>query len=167
MGSKIQLRSKDSCESGNHVYETLLEFQKTKKVYVLASHSHFYMKGVFDNQPPEKRLDGQIVGTAGAVRYPLSPGAQPGPDARTDVYGYLLGTVQPDGKIDFKFQEIVEADIPSEVRKQYPPTLISWCFEKNSRNREPDSEETTNRCAVPSAAPPGPAEKSPASAKGQ
>jgi len=142
-------RKKQSCESGNHVYEALLEFQKRKKVYVLASHSHFYMRGIFDNQPPGKRLDGWIVGTAGAVRYPLPPGTQPGPEARTDVYGYLQGTVQVDGKIDFKFQEVAESDIPGEVRQQYPATLISWCFAKNSRNQEPNSEETTNRCKAP------------------
>jgi hypothetical protein len=166
-GIKDPVKKKDSCESGNHVVEALLDFQKKKNVYVLASHSHFYMKGIFDNRPPEKRLDGQIVGTAGAVRYPLSPGVQPGPDARTDVYGYLLGTVQPSGKIDFKFQETVEADIPSEVKKQYSPALISWRFAKNSRNREPDSEETTNRCTVPATPSPAPTAKSPAPAKGR
>jgi hypothetical protein len=142
-------RKKESCESGKHVYDVLVEFQKTKKVYVLASHSHFYMKGIFDNQPPGSRLDGWIVGTAGAVRYALPSGMQPSPDAKTDVYGYLLGTVQPNGEIDFKFQQVTESDIPGEVRFQYPPALISWCYAKNSRSQEPDSEETTNRCSPP------------------
>jgi len=142
-------RKKESCESGKHVYDALVEFQNTKRVYVLASHSHFYMKGIFDNQSPGNRLDGWIVGTAGAVRYALPSGAQPGPDAKTDVYGYLLGTVQQDGKIDFKFQQVEESDLVGEVRQQYPPALISWCFAKNSRNQNPDSEETTNRCSPP------------------
>jgi hypothetical protein len=140
----------ESCESGKHVYELLVELQKTKKVYVLASHSHFYLRGIFLNQPPENRLEGWVVGTAGAVRYPLPPGVSAGPGARTDYYGYLLGTVQRDGTIDFTFQEIRESDIPKEVRQQYPEALISWCFAKNSLNREPDSEETTNRC-IPTA----------------
>ena len=139
----------ESCESGEHVYQALLELQKTKKVYVLASHSHFYMRGIFDNQPSGKRLQGWIVGTGGAIRYPLPPGTRPGADARTDVYGYLLGTVHASGNIDFAFQEVKESDVPSEVRQRYPPALIPWCFAKNSRNLEPDSEETTNRCIPP------------------
>jgi hypothetical protein len=147
-------RKKESCESGKHVYDALVEFQRTKKVYVLASHSHFYMKGIFDNQPSGNRLDGWIVGTAGAVRYALPSGTQPGPDAKTDVYGYLLGTVQQNGEIDFKFQQVAECDIPGEVRQQYPPALISWCYAKNSRNQEPDSEETTNRCSPPTRSSP-------------
>jgi hypothetical protein len=142
-------RKKESCESGKHVYDALVEFQKTKKVYVLASHSHFYMKGIFDNQPPGNRLDGWIVGTAGAVRYALPSGTPPGPGAKTDVYGYLLGTVQPNGELDLKFQQVEESDIPGEVRHQYPSALISWCYTKNSRNQEPESEETTNRCSPP------------------
>ena len=142
-------QKKESCESGKHVYDALVEFQKTKKVYVLASHSHFYMKGIFDNQPAGNRLNGWIVGTAGAVRYTLPSGTQAGPDTKTDVYGYLLGTVQQNGDIDFKFQQVVESDIPVEVRYQYPPALISWCYAKNSRNQEPDSEETTTRCSAP------------------
>jgi hypothetical protein len=142
-------QKKESCESGRHVYEALVDFQKTKKVYVLASHSHFYMKGIFDNQPAGNRLDGWIVGTAGAVRYALPSGTQAGPEAKTDVYGYLLGTVLQNGEIDFKFQQVAESDIPGEVRQQYPPALISWCYAKNSRNQEPDWEETTNRCSAP------------------
>ena len=142
-------RKTESCESGKHVYDALLEFQKTKKVYVLASHSHFYMHGIFNNQAPGDRLEGWIVGTAGAVRYALPSGTQPGPDARPDVYGYLLGTVQQDGRINFAFKEVKESDVPNEVRQQYPRTMISWCYAKNSRNQEPDSEETTNRCSAP------------------
>jgi hypothetical protein len=140
-------QKKESCESGKHVYDALVEFQKMKKVYVLASHSHFYMKGTFENQPPGNRLDGWIIGTAGAVRYALPSGTQPSADAKTDVYGYLLGTVQQNGEIDFKFQQVAESDIPGEVRQQYPPALISWCYDKNSRSQGPDSEETTNRCS--------------------
>ncbi|MGB8060709.1 MAG: hypothetical protein WCF26_02285 [Candidatus Sulfotelmatobacter sp.] len=141
---------KQSCQSGRHVYDALVEFNKTKHVYVLASHSHFYMKGIFDNQPSANRLDGCIVGTAGAVRYPLPPGTQPGPDALPDHYGYLLGTVE-NGSVKFEFQEVGESDVPQTVRQQYPQTLISWCFAKNSQNQEPASEETTNRCYAPAA----------------
>jgi hypothetical protein len=143
---KEPARKKQSCESGQHVYQALLDFQKTKNVYVLASHSHFYMQGIFDNQPAGNRLEGWIVGTAGAVRYALPPGTQVSPDSRTDVYGYLLATVQQDGRIEFKFQQVAPSDIPGEVLQRYPRTLVSWCFAKNSLNQELDSGETTNRC---------------------
>jgi len=143
----------ESCESGNHVYQALTDLQKTKKVYVLASHSHFYMRGIFDNQPPEKRLEGWIVGTGGAVRYALPEGTQPELNAKSDVYGYLLGTVQAGGNIDFAFQEVKESDVPNQVRQRYPSTLIPWCFAKNSRNLEPNAEET-NRCIAPASPSP-------------
>jgi 3',5'-cyclic AMP phosphodiesterase CpdA len=139
---------KQSCDSGKHVYDALVEFMKTKRVYVLASHSHFYMKGIFENQPAANRLDGWIVGTAGAVRYPLPQGTSPGPDAIADRYGYLLGTVQG-GNIEFQFQPVAESDAPQNVRRQYPQNFISWCFAKNSHNLDPESDETTNRCNAP------------------
>lgn len=150
---KDPVLKKQSCASGKHVYDALVEFKKTKNVYVLASHSHFYMKGIFDNQPTANRLDGWIVGTAGAVRYPLPQGTQLGPDAIPDRYGYLLGTVR-DGNIEFGFQEVAESDVPQSVRQQYPQTLVSWCFAKNSQNQDPVSEETTNRCNAPVPSPP-------------
>jgi hypothetical protein len=149
---KDPAQKKQSCDSGNHVYDALVDFQKTKNVYVLASHSHFYMKGIFDNQPETNRLNGWIVGTAGAVRYPLPTGTSPGPDAIPDHYGVLLGTVK-NGQIEFKFQEVAESDLPQDVRRQYPQSFISWCFAENSHNLNPNFEETTNRCnTVPTTA---------------
>jgi hypothetical protein len=141
---------KQSCESGRQVYEALVEFNKTKHVYVLASHSHFYMKGVFDNQPLANRLDGWIAGTAGATRDPLPAGTESGPDALADNYGYLLGTVE-NGSVRFEFQQVKEPDVPKEERQKYPPSLISWCFAANSQKQDPAPEETTNRCYAPSA----------------
>jgi hypothetical protein len=48
-------------------------------------------------------LPGWIVGTGGAKRYALPLTANQADDARTNVYGYLLGTVQQDGMINFSF----------------------------------------------------------------
>jgi hypothetical protein len=137
----------DGCTSGRHVYEALLDLQRKKPVYILASHSHFYMSGIFDNHPPDRRLPGWIVGTAGAIRYKLPPAASSG--AKTDVYGYLLATVARDGKIQFEFQEIKEPDVPDEVRQRYPPWLVPWCFAHNSQNIDPNAEETTHLCTPP------------------
>jgi len=154
-------QKRQSCESGNHVYDALVAFHTSKKVYVLASHSHFYMKGIFENHPETTRLDGWIVGTAGAVRYPLPQGTSRGPEAIPDQYGFLLGTVK-NGNIEFKFQDVAESDLPQNVRRQYPQSFVSWCFNKNSHNLNPDSEETTNRCnTVPTSASPLPLAKKP------
>ncbi len=137
----------DGCTSGRHVYEVLLGLQSKKPVYVLASHSHFYMSGIFDNHPPDQRLPGWIVGTGGAIRNKLPQAASPG--AKTDVYGYLLATVARDGKIQFEFQEIKEPDVPDEVRQRYPSWLVPWCFAHNSQNIDPNAEETTHLCTPP------------------
>lgn len=134
------------CESGKFVYEALLQLKKKKTVYVLASHSHFYLHKIFDREPAGHRLDGWIVGTAGAVRYDLPPGVEPGPGARRGVYGYLLGTVNPDGKIDFEFNEVNETNVPPEVLARYPAGFPNWCFAHNSQYKDPQALETTNRC---------------------
>src|SRR5438046_4097531 len=88
--------------SGQNVYRALLDFrEKSKKnVYVLASHSHFLIRDVYDS--PYWRahggvLPGIIIGTAGAVRYRLPDTADAFPPARpqTDVYRHPLGHVAP------------------------------------------------------------------------
>jgi len=124
-------------ESGRRVYNDLLSFQqKTKKhVYTLASHSHFYMNGIFDSDYWRAHggvLPGWIVGTAGAVRYALPPDAVRAKEARTKVYGFLLAKVQADGSIDFQFQEIKQKDIPDAVQQRYSPEFVGFCFDSNT-----------------------------------
>jgi hypothetical protein len=136
--------------SGENVYKALVAFRdhSEKPVYVLASHSHFYMENIFDTaklkENGSKPLPGWIVGTAGAVRYPL-PAAAPS-TAKTDVYGYLLATVSPDGTIQFTFEEVRETDVPKYVEHRYPATAVPWCFAHNSMNREPTAADITPRC---------------------
>jgi hypothetical protein len=124
-------------ESGRHVYADLLDLKKKtgKNVYLLASHSHFYMSGIFNSEywaANGGELPGWIVGTAGAVRYALPPGAARAKEARTKVYGYLLGTVHPDGKIDFKFEQIKKSDTPVAVSRRYLPQFVNFCFDRNT-----------------------------------
>ena len=89
--------------SGEETYKALENFRdhtypdgSKKPVYVLASHSHYYMNNIFatdkltDNQKKQP-LPGWIVGMAGAVRFALPEGAPK--TALTNIYGYLLGTV--------------------------------------------------------------------------
>jgi len=129
-------------ETGRRVYQMLLQTQNEshKTVDVLASHSHFFMEGIF-NTPYWKanggELPGWIVGTAGAERYPLPPAANDAKAAKTNVYGYLMATVNPEGEqpgtIKFKFEELKENDIPPDVVQRFSKTFVHECFEGNRR----------------------------------
>jgi hypothetical protein len=83
--------SPEGVKTRSAVYERLWALQQAgKKVYVLASHSHFVIDDLFRTGCwGERVLPGWIVGTAGAVRYRLPPGVPVATIARTDVYGYL------------------------------------------------------------------------------
>jgi hypothetical protein len=119
--------------SGREVYEALWEAQSTahKHVYILASHSHFYMPNVYDTIYWKKKpIPGWIVGTAGAVRYRLPKDAPPA--AMTDVYGYLLATAQPDGTIDFAFQKLTIDDL-KRASPDRPEALVRWCVDQNKQ----------------------------------
>jgi len=122
--------------TGRQVYAQLLHLQNEshKRVYILASHSHFYMENVFNTEYWRTNggiLAGWIVGTAGAVRYRLPPNAKDARVAETDVYGYLLGTVSSDGSIRFDFQRLQEIDIPASVKERYTAEFVHWCFVEN------------------------------------
>ena len=123
-------------KSGREVYETLLHAQTAahKKVYVLASHSHFFMEDVYDTADWKgKVLPGWIVGTAGAVRYRLPPEAGPKQKAMTDVYGYLLATVASDGAVSFAFRKLSVEDLLTVNKGKYPEPLIRWCDSENKQ----------------------------------
>jgi hypothetical protein len=122
--------------SGRQVYEALWHAQSVahKKVYILASHSHFYMEDVYRTDTWKgKVLPGWIVGTAGAVRYRLPPGTVTGPKAMTDVYGYMVGTASADGSISFSFQQIHLADLLRNNPSKYPESLVRWCVDQNKQ----------------------------------
>jgi hypothetical protein len=127
--------------TGRQVYAQLLELHAAKPVYVLASHSHFVMEGIYDTPYWREHggvLPGWIVGTAGAVRYALPTDVALPQErlARTHVYGYLLATVQPSGvpgrePIQFQFREVTESAVPQEVRERFGEALIRQCYEQN------------------------------------
>ena len=124
-------------QSGRRVYTDLQNFlQKTHKhVYILSSHSHFFMAGIFDSDYWREHggaLPGWIVGTAGAVRYRLPATASRAKEARQKIYGYLLGSVRKDGSIDFSFKEIRRENIPAAVSQRYSAAFVDYCFEKNT-----------------------------------
>jgi hypothetical protein len=128
--------------NGRRVYQDLLAFRsKTNKpVYVLASHSHFLIEDTYNDachRTPETLLPGWIVGTAGAVRYRLPANLGQAKQAKTDVYGYLLGTVQPNGEIRFEFKEVTSANIPPQVIERYGSKQVQACFEENKSTYSP------------------------------
>jgi calcineurin-like phosphoesterase family protein len=127
--------------SGREVYAELLVFQRTtkKNVYVLASHSHFVINNAYAIacRPPNEVLTGWIIGTAGAVRYRLPKELSAATIAKTDVYGYLLATVAPNGKIAFEFRKVNEADVPTEVKDEFSQKQVDFCFDQNKQNYTP------------------------------
>jgi hypothetical protein len=131
-------QSAEGTATGRTASDWLVDFKvRTRKpVYVLASHSHFYMKGIFNTPQWLKRsapLPGWIVGTAGAIRYPLPSNAGDALAAKTAVYGYLLATVdvtQPE-PIQFEFRELSESDVPTDIVTRYSPALIHDCWVNN------------------------------------
>jgi hypothetical protein len=124
---------------GREVYNLLWNLRQSgKKVYLLASHSHFVMDDVY-NTPywKDKVLPGWIVGTAGAVRYRLPPGVTTGSISRTDVYGYLVATVMSDGTIQFEFEQLGLEDLKAANAGKTPDALLGWCYNENKNPQLP------------------------------
>jgi hypothetical protein len=129
--------SLEGTESGRRVYGDLLRARLAahKNVYVLASHSHFFMDGTFNTdywRTHGGTLPGWIIGTAGAVRYSLPADAKNARAAETNVYGYLLATVAADATVTFEFRRVSEKDVPPSVMEKFTPEFVHWSFEKNS-----------------------------------
>jgi hypothetical protein len=136
-------------EGGRRVYQDLQRWRDEtgRHVYVLASHSHFYMEHIFETlywknrtRQTGKVLPGWIVGTAGAERYQLPDRVPKWIRADTYVSGYLLATVKPTGEIDFEFREVTPDDVPSEVRQEFKDDFIDGCFSGNRSPRPPAAE---------------------------
>ena len=129
-------------DTGLVVYGLLLDIRKTKPVYVLASHSHFVMEGIFDTPYWRKHggvLPGWIIGTGGAFRYALPPGSSQAKFAKSHVYGYLLARVSPAGEdikdpIHFQFQEVTEASVPADVARRFGADFVRRCYQENAQN---------------------------------
>lgn len=125
-------------ESGRQVYEWLLDFkQRSKKaVYVLASHSHYYMEGIFNTEYWREHggvLPGWIIGTAGAERYTLPPNAKDAKSAKAHVYGYLMATVDSsrEDPVHFHFEQLTEADVPKKVVDRFTQAVVHECWVGN------------------------------------
>jgi hypothetical protein len=133
--------SAQGANSGRRVYSDLVQFRSRtlKEVQVLASHSHFLMSDVYNTgcREPADVLPGWIVGTAGAPRYRLPVDHSRASVARTDVYGYLLGTVDSEGHVTFEFREISRGDIRQETVARYGKAVVDESFAGNKGNYSP------------------------------
>ena len=134
--------SAQGTESGHRAYLDLLKIENDahKRVYVLASHSHYYMANIFNTAYWRSHggvLPGWIIGTAGAIRYRLPPDYKDADAAETHVYGYLLAAVQADGQIQFTFERLAASDIPPAVTQRFTPDFVNWCFEQNAQTAAP------------------------------
>lgn len=145
--------SVNGVKSGRRAYLDLVKWRHdTKKfVYILASHSHFFMQDLYDTdfwKDPDHggvALPGWIVGTAGARRYllpDLAPGMKAKTKAETNVWGYLLANVSASGEIAFDFVRLGLNDLPTEVKERYGDFAKNFCYEGNkdpSKHDPPDS----------------------------
>jgi len=137
-----------SISSGREVYRELLKARNEahKHVYIIASHSHFYLDNAFNTSFWKGNggvLPGWIVGTAGAQRYSLPEGWRQANVAIQHVYGYLLGTVNPradegeatDGTIRFEYKLLNKSDVPPAVERRFSPALVDFCFDQNASSK--------------------------------
>jgi Calcineurin-like phosphoesterase len=132
--------------SGTRVYKDLLQAEEEahKRVYVLCAHLHLYMANIFNTAYWRSHggvLPGWIVATAGATRAKLPADSREASAAMTNVYGYLLGTVNPpgtrEGTISFKYYQVKKSDVPRTVVGKFTPELVNWCFEENHKGGGP------------------------------
>jgi len=140
-------------KSGRRAYTDLLQWRQDTKnrkfVYILASHSHFYLEDLYDTKYWQNRgevLPGWIVGTAGAKRYMLPDNLPPEikSKAKPDVWGYLLGTVAPSGEIKFDFVEVGPGNLPPSVHKLYGDDFIDRVCVKG--NKDPNKHDPPPSC---------------------
>lgn len=126
--------------TGNTVYQQLSAFRAAtkKNVYVMASHSHFVMNDAYNTACHKGDvLPGWIMGSAGAVRYRLPTDRALSTIDKTDIYGYLLATVSPDGSIHFEVREVKQSDVPASVVNEFSAEQVQWCFQQNKSNYTP------------------------------
>lgn len=121
-------------QTGEVVYQWFYDAQAAgKRVYLLASHSHYYSPNIYRTlywyQYSKQFVPGIIIGTAGAHRYPLPQGADD--SSETMIYGYLQGVVNSDGTIEFKLHKLSEQDLLKSKWSTAPDEAIHECYVKN------------------------------------
>lgn len=127
--------------TGELVYTWFYDAQAAgKHVYLIASHSHFYSPNIFNTpywkERSAKVVPGMIIGAAGAHRYLLPPKVDPA--SKTYIYGYVQGSVQPDGAITFSLHELSEEDL---LKVKWPEAPVDAIHECVIHNRDEPGKE--------------------------
>ena len=121
-------------QTGEQAYRWFAAAQTAgKHVYLVASHSHFYSPAIYDTpfwQQAGLIVPGVIIGSAGAHRYLLPPGAAAG--SKTHVYGFLQASVHADGTVSFDMEEIHEAEMIASKWPEAPLSAVYECYAHNS-----------------------------------
>jgi hypothetical protein len=125
--------------TGEQVYTWFYDAQAAgKHVYLIASHSHYYSPNIYNTpywkQHTSRVVPGLIIGSAGAHRYLLPKEADK--SSRTDVYGFVQGTVHADGSIDFGLHVLSEDDLIQQKWPNAPLDAIHECYIHNSDSTE-------------------------------
>lgn len=120
--------------TGEEVYKWFYDAQAAgKHVYLFASHSHYYSPNIYNtafwNQHAKGVVPGIIIGSAGAHRYALPSTADK--NAKTMIYGFVQGTVKPDGTIDFVLRELSEKELVDAKWPEAPLEAIHECYIHN------------------------------------
>ena len=125
-----------STETGRRVYASLLKARDSgrKRVYVLASHQHFYMADVYDSQYLREHggvLPGWVIGTAGAQRYSAADAVAAGRNderlwiAAGDGRARRRNQVRvPEGRRSATFRDVIVRALDK--------ALVRWCFASNT-----------------------------------
>ncbi len=126
--------------TGELVYTWFYDAQSAgKHVYLIASHSHYYSPNIYNTpywkQRSSQIVPGMIIGSAGAHRYQLPKTAAK--EARTHIYGFVKGSVQADGSIDFALHELSENDL---VQSRWPNAPLDAIHECYIHNADGDAE---------------------------
>lgn len=125
----------EGLRTGLRVYRRLAEVHRHKPVYVIASHAHYYLSNVYDTPywraSKEGVLPGWIVGTAGAERYPLPPGASARTEAAEHTYGYLLGQIGDNGQVHLTFRPLGEAELQAHRGSDFDEAAVHACVAAN------------------------------------
>jgi hypothetical protein len=130
-------------ESGRRVYAMLLDMQNDahKIVYVLSSHSHYFMDGIFNTEywKAHGGVAGVDCGNCGrghiACRQTQATLRPPNRCIRLlDRDRQSPG--EPRGTIQFNFEEFTEESIPADVVQRFTKPFVRECFAGN-RNMKP------------------------------
>ncbi len=120
--------------SGAHVYAALVAARAAgKEVHVLSAHAHSYLAQVYDTdywRAPGHGgvvLPGYNVGTAGAQREALPADTPLDDSSIAGSYGYLRGTVDAAGHVEFRFEPLSAGDLARARGRDFMDAVGEFC----------------------------------------